>query len=85
LRSAKKSAQKRKMWLEQLQSRGLELGVLTGDEASAGARWQKALGIPVSAALSPDEKMKRLIENSAMVGDGINDGPRSPPQRLDLP
>ncbi|HNC91793.1 MAG TPA: cation-translocating P-type ATPase, partial [Anaerolineales bacterium] len=37
----------------QLQSRGLELGVLTGDEASAGERWQKALGIPVSAALSP--------------------------------
>jgi heavy metal translocating P-type ATPase len=61
--------------VRQLQSRGFELGVLTGDEASAGARWQKALGIPVSAALSPDEKMKRLIENSAMVGDGINDGP----------
>jgi heavy metal translocating P-type ATPase len=61
--------------LHQLQSRGLELGVLTGDEARAGERWQKALGIPVSAALSPDEKMKRLIENSAMVGDGINDGP----------
>ncbi|HNE05762.1 MAG TPA: cation-translocating P-type ATPase, partial [Anaerolineales bacterium] len=61
--------------VNQLQSRGLELGVLTGDEASAGERWQKALGIPVSAALSPDEKMKRLAENSAMVGDGINDGP----------
>ncbi len=61
--------------IQQLQSCGLELGVLTGDEASAGARWQKALGIPVSAALSPDEKMTRLIENSAMVGDGINDGP----------
>jgi heavy metal translocating P-type ATPase len=64
-----------KEMVEQLQSRGFELGVLTGDEASAGARWQKELGIPVSAALSPDEKMKRLSENSAMVGDGINDGP----------
>ena len=61
--------------IQQLQSRGLELGVLTGDEASAGTRWQQALGIPVSAALSPDEKMNRLSENSAMVGDGINDGP----------
>ncbi|MBL0348341.1 cation-translocating P-type ATPase [Candidatus Villigracilis affinis] len=61
--------------VQQLQLRGFELGVLTGDEASAGARWQKVLGIPVSAALSPDEKMKRLSENSAMVGDGINDGP----------
>lgn len=64
-----------KVAVHQLQSRGLELGVLTGDEASAGARWQKDLGISVSAALSPDQKMNRLIENSAMVGDGINDGP----------
>ena len=59
----------------QLQSRGLELGVLTGDESSAGERWEKLLGIPVHAALTPDEKMNRLAENAAMVGDGINDGP----------
>ncbi|HRQ24504.1 MAG TPA: cation-translocating P-type ATPase, partial [Anaerolineales bacterium] len=58
-----------------LQSRGLSLGVLTGDDASAGERWQKTLGIPVQAALTPDEKMDRLAENAAMVGDGINDGP----------
>ncbi|HMS00625.1 MAG: cation-translocating P-type ATPase [Anaerolineales bacterium] len=61
--------------LGQLQSRGLNLGVLTGDEQSAGERWQKVLGIPVQAALTPDEKMKRLADNAAMVGDGINDGP----------
>ncbi len=59
----------------ELQSRGLNLGVLTGDEAGAGKRWQSALGIPVQAALTPDEKMNRLAENAAMVGDGINDGP----------
>ncbi len=59
----------------ELQSRGLNLGVLTGDEAGAGERWQSALGIPVQAALTPDEKMNRLAENAAMVGDGINDGP----------
>ena len=59
----------------ELQSRGLNLGVLTGDEAGAGKRWQSALGIPVQATLTPDEKMNRLAENSAMVGDGINDGP----------
>ena len=59
----------------QLQSRGLELGVLTGDEIHAGERWQKTLGIPVQAALTPDEKMRRLSQNAAMVGDGINDGP----------
>lgn len=58
-----------------LQSRGLNLGVLTGDDSSAGERWQKSLGIPVQAALTPDEKMNRLAENAAMVGDGINDGP----------
>lgn len=58
-----------------LQSRGLNLGVLTGDDSSAGERWQKSLGIPVQAALTPDEKMNRLAENVAMVGDGINDGP----------
>lgn len=58
-----------------LQSRGLELGVLTGDEAIAGERWQKMLNVPVHAALTPDEKMKRLAKNAAMVGDGINDGP----------
>lgn len=61
--------------VSQLQSRGLELGVLTGDETRAGERWQKTLGIPVQAALTPDEKMKRLSQNAAMVGDGINDGP----------
>ncbi|MDO8754577.1 MAG: cation-translocating P-type ATPase, partial [Anaerolineales bacterium] len=61
--------------VHQLQSRGLELGVLTGDESSAGERWQKTLGIPVIAALTPDEKMKHLTGNAAMVGDGINDGP----------
>jgi Cu+-exporting ATPase len=33
------------------------------------------LGIPVQAALTPDEKMNQLAENAAMVGDGINDGP----------
>ena len=61
--------------ITQLQSRGLALGVLTGDEKQAGARWQKILGIPVHASLSPDEKMSYLLEDAAMIGDGINDGP----------
>jgi len=61
--------------VHQLQSRGLNLSVLTGDDESAGARWQKTLGIPVQAALTPNEKMNRLAENAAMIGDGINDGP----------
>jgi heavy metal translocating P-type ATPase len=61
--------------LHQLQSRGLDLGVLTGDEASAGQRWQEALGITVKAGLRPDEKMSHLTGNTAMIGDGINDAP----------
>ncbi|MBV6396743.1 MAG: putative copper-importing P-type ATPase A [Anaerolineales bacterium] len=61
--------------VSQLQARGLAPSVLTGDESSAGGRWQKLLGIPVHAALTPDEKMNRLAEHAAMVGDGINDGP----------
>ncbi len=63
--------------VDQARARGLSLEVLTGDEAQAGRRWQEALGIPVHAALSPDEKMSRLQAESdvAMVGDGINDGP----------
>ena len=61
--------------LHQLNSRGLSLSVLTGDEERAGERWQKELGIPVKAALSPDEKMSSLGGRTAMIGDGINDGP----------
>ena len=61
--------------LHQLHSRGLGPSVLTGDEERAGRRWQEALGVPVKAGLSPDEKMSHLVENTAMIGDGINDGP----------
>ena len=61
--------------LHQLHVRGLTLGVLTGDEEAAGRRWQEALGIQVQAGLSPDAKMAHLAENTAMIGDGINDAP----------
>lgn len=61
--------------VNQLQSRGLNLAVLTGDDTKAGERWQTTLGISVQASLTPDEKMRRLAEDAAMIGDGINDGP----------
>jgi P-type Cu+ transporter len=61
--------------LNQLGARGLTLGVLTGDEERAGRRWEEALAIPVKAGLSPDEKMSHLVGHTAMIGDGINDGP----------
>ena len=61
--------------VSRLRLSGLRLAVLTGDQTKAGERWQNALGIPVQASLSPDEKMRRLAEEAAMIGDGINDGP----------
>jgi heavy metal translocating P-type ATPase len=61
--------------IRELKSRGLNLSVLTGDDARAGERWASLLDVPVQAELHPDEKMSRLGENTAMVGDGINDGP----------
>ncbi|MBK6793893.1 MAG: hypothetical protein IPG80_15490 [Anaerolineales bacterium] len=45
----------------------------------------KGAGHPVSAGLSPDEKMKRLrSENSAMVGEAATMVPPSPLQRSSL-
>lgn len=61
--------------LNSLQSRGLSLGVLTGDEKRAGERWQEIFGIPVFAGLNPTEKMSHLTDKTAMIGDGINDAP----------
>jgi len=61
--------------IQRLQSRGLNLGVLTGDDEQAGRRWQEMLGIPVYAGLKPNEKMTHIVENTAMIGDGINDAP----------
>ena len=63
--------------LDDLQTLGLAPGVLTGDSKAAGARWEKRLGVPVYAALSPEDKLAILgaAEGAVMVGDGINDGP----------
>ncbi len=58
-----------------LKSRHLEVEVLTGDDRQAGKRWEARLGIPVRAGLRPEEKLAYLTDRSAMVGDGINDGP----------
>lgn len=61
-----------------LQDLGIEVAVLTGDDAAAGARWQRRLGVPVYAEQRPEDKLARLQATPgpvAMVGDGINDGP----------
>lgn len=64
--------------IEQLQSHGVDLAVLTGDSATAGQRWQQLLNIPVHASLLPEDKLQQLQTAPGpvvMVGDGINDGP----------
>ena len=61
-----------------LQEMGLQVAVLTGDDAAAGERWQRLLRVPVYAEQQPEDKIVRLREAPgpvAMVGDGINDGP----------
>lgn len=64
--------------LQALAALGVEVAVLTGDDAVAGARWQQQLGVPVHAALRPVDKVALLRDagdGTLMVGDGINDGP----------
>ena len=63
--------------LDELKTLGLVPGVLTGDSKAAGMRWEARLGVPVHAALSPEDKLAILgtAEGAVMVGDGINDGP----------
>lgn len=60
---------------------GLDVAVLTGDEAARGAVLARLLGAPVEAGLLPADKLaaigraQRLVGPVAMVGDGINDAP----------
>ncbi len=64
--------------VRRLQDMGLQVAVLTGDDAAAGERWRRWLGVPVYAEQQPEDKLARLRAAEApvaMVGDGINDGP----------
>jgi len=64
--------------IARLQAMGLDVAVLTGDDAAAGKRWHERLNVPVYAELRPEDKITLLEQASgpvAMVGDGINDGP----------
>ncbi|GIK38453.1 MAG: copper-translocating P-type ATPase [Chloroflexota bacterium] len=66
--------------LAEMKRRQLEVQVLTGDSAAAGAALARQLGVPVQSELLPHDKVK-LIEQAeaagpaAMVGDGLNDAP----------
>jgi Cu+-exporting ATPase len=68
-----------------LRDSGVEVSVLTGDQAGPAHRLARSLDVPVDAALLPADKLDRLRDararasgkrrGVAMVGDGINDAP----------
>lgn len=64
--------------LQTLKEMDMTVGILTGDDLTAGLRWQKNLKTPVFAELTPEQKVRHIQaagEDTLMVGDGINDGP----------
>jgi len=68
--------------VERLRASGLELGILSGDRASAARKVGDLLGIVGRGDLLPKDKVTALAEGRrsarggvAMVGDGINDAP----------
>ena len=68
--------------VKQLQSLGLKVGMLTGDQPANAARIAQELGIDhFEANLAPESKLERVKalqaggEKILMVGDGINDIP----------
>lgn len=68
--------------IQKLQKMGLEVIMLTGDNASTAASIAKEVGITrVISDVMPDEKQKVVKEEQAkgkqvaMVGDGVNDAP----------
>ncbi|KAA0577977.1 cadmium-translocating P-type ATPase [Azospirillum sp. B21] len=59
---------------------GVESVMLTGDNARTGQAIGRSLGIAVKADLLPEDKLREIAAlkaaaPTAMVGDGINDGP----------
>jgi Cu2+-exporting ATPase len=65
-----------------LQAGGIEVHLLSGDQAPAVARVARLLGIEQATGnCTPQDKLKRVRElqlrgrQIAMVGDGLNDGP----------
>ncbi len=62
-------------------SLGCDVEVLTGDHVERAAKWRDELGVPVSAGMTPKDKVNQILVargqygSVAMIGDGINDAP----------
>ncbi|MGE0759910.1 MAG: heavy metal translocating P-type ATPase, partial [Pirellulaceae bacterium] len=67
--------------IAELRSLGLEVSVLTGDQAARAGVLAQLLNVPIASGLLPEEKaarveaVRRQQGAVAMVGDGINDAP----------
>jgi heavy metal translocating P-type ATPase len=67
--------------VRELRGMGIELTILSGDQAAGAVAWGRAHGIETRIGLLPEDKLQYLDEQRrrsqivAMVGDGINDSP----------
>jgi P-type Cu+ transporter len=67
--------------LRELEQEGLQMEILTGDNAAAGAAMGRRLGIRATASLGPAGKLEAISRGetergpAAMVGEGVNDAP----------
>ena len=63
--------------VSRLKKFGISAIILTGDSEKNAAPIAEELAIPCFSALLPDKKVEKIkeLENSAFVGDGINDAP----------
>ncbi len=66
--------------LQNIQAKGINIAVLTGDSQAAGNALGERLQVPIQTELLPPDKVTYIAEAEtsgvvAMIGDGLNDAP----------